>query len=85
MFIAHKDSNEVVAIVDLVDELYWIRTTQRSVNSASSANATDLHELMGHAPVQVLRKMVTNNMVKDALSLPTSSGSVCVEDFNKGR
>uniref|UniRef100_H3HA18 Integrase catalytic domain-containing protein n=1 Tax=Phytophthora ramorum TaxID=164328 RepID=H3HA18_PHYRM len=53
-------------------------TPQRSANAATSGKTVDLHARMGHAPVEVLRKMIDNDMIKDAKAPSKSSGpSVC--------
>ncbi|KAG3008720.1 hypothetical protein PC121_g25364 [Phytophthora cactorum] len=73
MQIAHKGSKQVVATANLMDGLYWLQTPQRSANAATSGKIVDLHARMGHAPVEVFRKMVDNHMIKDAKA-PSNKG-----------
>ncbi|KAG3092997.1 hypothetical protein PI125_g16977 [Phytophthora idaei] len=73
MHISRKDSNQVVATADLMNGLYWLRTPRRSANAATSARAVGLHARMGHTPVEVLRKMDDNKMIKDAKAPSKSS------------
>ncbi|KAE8886920.1 hypothetical protein PF003_g28909 [Phytophthora fragariae] len=74
MQIALKKSKKVVASADLIDGLYWLRVPSFAANSVAKAsiNAVDLHARMGHAPNDILRKMVSSGMVTGA-KIPTSS------------
>ncbi|KAG6617012.1 Integrase catalytic core protein [Phytophthora cinnamomi] len=74
MHIAQKKSKKIVASADLIDGLYWLRVPSCAANSVSKAsvNAVDLHARLGHAPNDVLRKMVSSGMVTGA-NMPTSS------------
>ena len=85
MRVARKDSNQVVATADLVDGLYWLRTPQRSVNVATSSKTIDLHARMGHAPVDLLRKMVNSNMIKDAKAPSNSTGQRICRGCQQGK
>uniref|UniRef100_A0AAV1V9I1 Retrovirus-related Pol polyprotein from transposon TNT 1-94-like beta-barrel domain-containing protein n=1 Tax=Peronospora matthiolae TaxID=2874970 RepID=A0AAV1V9I1_9STRA len=66
MQVKRKNSTQLVATADLVDGLYWLRNPQRSANVATRNGTIDLHARMGHAPLEVLRKMVATGMIKDA-------------------
>ena len=77
MYVACKDINQVVKSADLVDKLYWLRTTQRSVNVELRGSAVDIHARMGHALVEVLRKMVISNMSKDAKNTCQAEWTKC--------
>ena len=79
MFVARKGSQQVVATADLVDGLYRLHTAYRSANVTTSGNnGVDLHARMGHAPADVLRKMVATNMIKDVkVPLKSSGSSAC--------
>lgn len=80
MHIARKASKKVVASADLIDGLYWLRIPRGSADSISkvSINGVDLHARMGHAPKDVLRKMVSTGMVTGAkMPCATKNSSGC--------
>lgn len=78
MQVMRKKSVQVVATADLVDGLYGLRTPQLSANESTSNGSIDLHARMGHAPIDVMRKPVATNIIKDAKAPFSSTGpSVC--------
>ena len=85
MRVSRKDSYQVVTTADLVDGLYWLRTAQRSANAATSLKTIDRHARMNHAPVQVLRKMVNMDMIKDASTSMTQNLSSTCRGCHQGR
>ncbi|KAG2758429.1 hypothetical protein Pcac1_g29434 [Phytophthora cactorum] len=66
MQIAHKGSKQVVATANLMDGLYLASDASAIGECGDECKIVDLHARMGHAPVEVLRKMVDNHMIKDA-------------------
>ena len=51
--------------------------TQRSANMATNIRVIDLHARMGHSLHEVLRKMITRGMIKDA-KMPAETNASCV-------
>ncbi|OWZ10008.1 Copia protein [Phytophthora megakarya] len=84
MHIARKTSKKVVASADLIDGLYWTRVPSFTANSVSNAsiNVVDLHARMGHAPTDVLRKMVSSGMVTGAKMPPTNPNKPKYKPFD---
>uniref|UniRef100_A0AAV1VBB0 Polyprotein n=1 Tax=Peronospora matthiolae TaxID=2874970 RepID=A0AAV1VBB0_9STRA len=85
MQVKRKNSTQVVATADLVDGLYWLRTTQRSANAATRNGTIDLHARMGHAPLEVLCKMVATGMIKDAKAPLNSTGPSVCRGYQQGK
>uniref|UniRef100_A0AAV1TIN1 Retrovirus-related Pol polyprotein from transposon TNT 1-94-like beta-barrel domain-containing protein n=1 Tax=Peronospora matthiolae TaxID=2874970 RepID=A0AAV1TIN1_9STRA len=86
MFVTRKNSQKVVETADLVDGLHWLRTTQRSANVTLSGNScADLHARMGHAPLDVLRKMIKNNVIKDIRVHFKSGGTIVCRGCQQGK
>uniref|UniRef100_A0AAV1UPJ3 Integrase catalytic domain-containing protein n=1 Tax=Peronospora matthiolae TaxID=2874970 RepID=A0AAV1UPJ3_9STRA len=86
MFVARKGSQQVVATANLVDGLYWLHTAHRSANATTNGcNGVDLHARMGHAPADVLRRMVATNIFKDVNVPLKSSGSSACRGCQKGK
>uniref|UniRef100_A0AAV1UPH7 Retrovirus-related Pol polyprotein from transposon TNT 1-94-like beta-barrel domain-containing protein n=1 Tax=Peronospora matthiolae TaxID=2874970 RepID=A0AAV1UPH7_9STRA len=86
MFVARKGSQQVVETEDLVDGLYWLHTAHRSANATTNGcNGVDLHARMGHAPADVLRKMVATNMIKDVKVPLMSNGSSACRGCQQGK
>ena len=78
MHVTRKDTNQVVAMAEMVDGRYWLHTSRRSANATTRQRTEDLHARMGHAPVDVFCKMSANGMIKDAnLTTKSSESSIC--------
>ncbi|KAG3045996.1 hypothetical protein PC122_g24445 [Phytophthora cactorum] len=82
-----QQRSKVVAAADLVDGLYWLRVPRASANSVSkvSVNSVDLHARMGHAPNDVLRKMVSSGMVAGAKMPSMSTNSSKCRGCQQGK
>ena len=85
MHIARKGTKQVVATADLVDGLYWLRTPLRSGNMATNIRAIDLHARLGHSTHDVLRKMITSGMIKDAKMPAKTNGSAICRGCQQGK
>ncbi|CAI5738491.1 unnamed protein product [Hyaloperonospora brassicae] len=85
MHVTRKNSKQVVATADLVDGLYWLRTPQRSANTVMNNQVVDLHACMGHAPFDVLRKMVNDGLIKNPKAPAKSNGSSMCRGCQQGK
>ena len=86
MYVARESSNQVEWWRQRISWMdYWLHTAHRSVNTAASGNTVDLHAQMGHAPLDVLREMVTTDMIKDAKVPYKSSGPDTCRGCQQGK